>query len=1340
VRFKSVLGAFLFVLFTSFVALLVFVQTRSFGNLVTKIASDLSERKFNAEVKIKNVSLSVFPPGLELNKLRLKKKFSDVENLEVEVGKVGFYAKLLEIEEKKLTLGEVRLSDSTIHYTFPKKDEELKEIDQAVIDRLFELSQNTPVGVDTLLIENALIHANHDLVVAKRLKVFKKRDSFITRFHITNLKPSADHPFVLDEVWGDAEVTRQNIQIYRLKVNHDVHSVLVKGKISKYPKLKKASVKLNGESLVYLGALSGTVSLPGSITLSDGLARMNFSVKHENEALSGKLDASLANFKSNLFYADELRASATLANGDVTLETFDLAHGKEQATLISPVTVANLTKKTFLREPIQARAKNLTLNNVLRFLGPSLQSLKGELTGDLTFEYRNKDLFFTPKDRFVVHNLGLVVGDDRPFTVLMAKKAQLRNSQFAVVKNEFQMSSTVELANSRFDIVGYVNKDRVKFTAPDSRVDLEDLGNISNLDIKGVGELSLEVAGPLSDTTINIRGKTRGFEILGYKLDQTEKNLDIELGTSTVVIKKMESRLGKTNVSGNGTVNWDDLEIALGISSNNVYSEDLLKIIDPVVKDLDFLPPDLSFRGKVEVDIFGKTRVKDLKLRSRVNFTDLSAYGENLSSGSFDLTLMNQVLAFNNLEAEKGKGHISGNFDYGLESKKFGLKYNWENLELSSFNMAKKLKLNLNSLLSGNVSGSGRSEDFEINLNTVAFDTKTPTYSFDDSNLSLTILPKRIKGKANLLGSMLTSTFNIALKRGLASELQFKLFSENLKPILTGLFGQHLENEDFTAKTDLEFQSTFEDEFKNLDLVSELKRFEFYHPDFSVNYHSAEPQFVVKNSEIQSWNLAIKENDLFVSTKGSGTFGKSVSLVHEIHVNSKILEILLAPVLSADGFIRNIIRLDGRGTELKPSLISRSEKLALSLEAVPIPINDLSYNIEYMNSRLMIQEMKTVIDNGTASLIGDVFFDADQPDVNLKFTLDRAEFPILGKSLLNVTGEGIILGNARPYTLSGDLTINKGQIVNELTEFSSKSAGFGQVRFLPRNQESTIGKLLNLNVNVKVENPIRITNSLMDVALKGELRILGTPTRPKAEGRVYTPVNTSRIFFKNNEYLITNADINFNPKKEISNPDFDVQALTFISNYKVYPKAYGDLEKFNFDLTSEPALPRNSILSLIAFGYTDELQSALDAKDQQNLNQVGVGSFVFDRFKISDILNKQFGLQINLGTVIEQSSSGSLLTGRTQEGQSGAGGGSLGRTRSSTKIELKKRLDEALTLSVSSTMGGSIGQRQSMNLNYGLTKKIQLEGVFEKRTNPEGEFDNIDTSAGADLKFRWTFK
>lgn len=1340
-RFKSVIGAFFFVLFASFLAFVVFIQTKSFGGLVTRIVSDLSEKKLQTQVKIKSFSISVFPPGLELNRVRVEKEISPEERFQFEFGKIGFYISLIEIEEKKLTFGEIRIADSVIDYKFPKSDKELTEIDQNLIDMVFKQSDNLPVRIDTVLIENSRIIANHELMEAKRLKIFKKGGSFVTRFHLANIRPSAESEFNLDEVLGDAEISKNNIKLYRLKAQYDVHSLLLKGRIENYSKLKGSEASLNGEVQSYVGSLNRELSLPDMVKFKSGQARAGFNLNYKNQDLSGVVDLFLEDFKSSIFYATELKSTLKISDQKVVVDSLSFVNNAEKLTLSEPVIVLDFKTSNYLENPIKARVENVTLTNALRILGPSLKPLRGELSGDLIFKYNKNNLYFTPKDGFLVRDLALVVGEKaKPFTVLKIKEAKLENSIFSVVNQEFQMSSLVKMANSRLDVDGFVNSKRVHFTAPNSQVDLEDFGNISNLDIKGAGELSVVVDGPLSNTVISINGQTKGFEILGYRLDKTEKNISIELAQSEVVIKKMESQFGKTELTGNGTVNYDNSDIALGISTTSTNSSDLSQILHPIFHDLHFLPNDLDFKAQVEVDIFGKTNLDDLKIRSKVNFSDLTVYGENLSAGSLNISLMNRILGFKKFQANKGKGSVQGDFIIGLKDKSLKLDYQWNNLQLSNFHITKRIGLNLNSSVSGSIKGTGTTDDYLLNLLLKGFNTKTPNYKFEDSLAEVVIEEDRVSGKLNFLGNIIVSDFNIALKKGMASDLSLKFKAPEIKPFLVAVFGQHLEAEDFSGRMELEGTTTFKDGFKHLDLTGNLKEFIFRHPEFNVSYTSAKPDFVVRDGVIKTWGLSIKQPDLYITTKGEGVFSKKVSLVHEMHLNSKILEILISPVLSSEGFLRNIVRINGVGTEFDFSVSSKASNLNLSIDQLPIPLNDLKYSIEYANKRLVIQDMSTSLDNGSISLKGDVFFDENEPDVNLKFLMDRAEIPILGKSLINLSGEGIILGNSYPYNVGGEIIVNNAQIVNELNEFSSKSAAFSQIRFLPKNQESVIGKLLNLNLNIKAEKPVRVTNSLMDVALKGEVRVFGNPSRPRAEGRLYTPINSSRIFFKNNEYSISSADINFNPKKEISNPDFDIQALTLISSYKVFPKVYGDLEGFNFDLTSDPPLPRNSILSLIAFGYTDEIQSSLESKDQQNLTQVGVGSFVFDRFKISDILNKQFGLQVNLGTVIEQSGTDSLLSGRSQEGGFGQGGGSLGRTRSATKIELKKRLDEALTLSVSSTMGGSIGQRQSMNLTYGLTRKIQLEGVYELRTNEEGQEDVIDNSIGGDLKFRWTFK
>jgi translocation and assembly module TamB len=330
----------------------------------------------------------------------------------------------------------------------------------------------------------------------------------------------------------------------------------------------------------------------------------------------------------------------------------------------------------------------------------------------------------------------------------------------------------------------------------------------------------------------------------------------------------------------------------------------------------------------------------------------------------------------------------------------------------------------------------------------------------------------------------------------------------------------------------------------------------------------------------------------------------------------------------------------------------------------------------------------------------------------------------------------LIFGGKPPYLINGSILVNKGLIANELSDFTSNASGISDTKYLPKEQDSTVAGLFNLDIGVKTENAVHINNSMMDLFLLADLQLLGEPLRPVAEGRVTSSGVQSKVFFKNSEYIISKSEFLFNSKKEITKPDFDIVASSNIANYKVSAKVFGTPDNFTFDLSSDPALTKQNILSLIAFGYTEDISNAITPQERQQLTNVGVGSFIFDQFKVTDIVKKQFGLQVNLGTMFVQAEE-SMLAGRGQE-QSGSG--TLARTRTATNIEVKKRLSEAMTLSVSSTVGGQIGQRQRMNLNYGVSKNIQFEGIYELRTNAEGQEDIIDNSIGGDVKFRMSFR
>src|SRR5690606_13878652 len=119
-----------------------------------------------------------------------------------------------------------------------------------------------------------------------------------------------------------------------------------------------------------------------------------------------------------------------------------------------------------------------------------------------------------------------------------------------------------------------------------------------------------------------------------------------------------------------------------------------------------------------------------------------------------------------------------------------------------------------------------------------------------------------------------------------------------------------------------------------------------------------------------------------------------------------------------------------RGENVRYNLFSKSDSVSLSIDKAPIPINNLRYDILLNDERLVIRDFETSFESGKVALKGDVFCDDNEPDVNIKFVLDRAVFPVMGKSLINLSGEGAILGNNLPYSVGGEIIVNRAQIVN----------------------------------------------------------------------------------------------------------------------------------------------------------------------------------------------------------------------------------------------------------------------------------------------------------------------
>ena len=81
-----------------------------------------------------------------------------------------------------------------------------------------------------------------------------------------------------------------------------------------------------------------------------------------------------------------------------------------------------------------------------------------------------------------------------------------------------------------------------------------------------------------------------------------------------------------------------------------------------------------------------------------------------------------------------------------------------------------------------------------------------------------------------------------------------------------------------------------------------------------------------------------------------------------------------------------------------------------------------------------------------------------------------------------------------------------------------------------------------------------------------------------------------------------------------------------------------------------------------------------------------------------------------------------------------------GRVRSATTFEVKKKINDATSLSVLGTVSSSSTQKRAVNLNYKINQNISVEGVYESISTDDSETINNENSVGADVKWKWSFK
>ena len=121
------------------------------------------------------------------------------------------------------------------------------------------------------------------------------------------------------------------------------------------------------------------------------------------------------------------------------------------------------------------------------------------------------------------------------------------------------------------------------------------------------------------------------------------------------------------------------------------------------------------------------------------------------------------------------------------------------------------------------------------------------------------------------------------------------------------------------------------------------------------------------------------------------------------------------------------------------------------------------------------------------------------------------------------------------------------------------------------------------DVAIKTKDPVLIRGNLATGEATTDLKLIGTGLKPGLQGVVHMEDVEATLPFSRLD--VSRGSLTFDPK-DSTNPTIDLQGTSVIRDYTVRVYVYGTLLSPQAIFTSEPPLPQEEIISLIATGTT----------------------------------------------------------------------------------------------------------------------------------------------------------
>jgi translocation and assembly module TamB len=807
--------------------------------------------------------------------------------------------------------------------------------------------------------------------------------------------------------------------------------------------------------------------------------------------------------------------------------------------------------------------------------------------------------------------------------------------------------------------------------------------------ISGNAHWDGKIIGPSSAPTFSGHMRGDGVRYDGLTFDFLEG--EVSYSPEELIFSRTQARRGQMNAAIDLDLSLDDWTFA----PDNLWTADLNLEATPVDAVQQFLSWSYPVHGKISGQFHGRGTRAAPAITGLFDLADADAYSISFNRlrGQLNVTpdearIANAELRLFPPEREPGHGAgiVTGSAGYSFAAATVSIDLVGAGLPLANFQSLQFPRFPLGGQISFRLKASGPAlaPTGEGNFRLVDLRIGPSVIGSFDGTLTSDGRAAQLQLHSAMSAGEMSGAATLTLADPYALEGKLAARNMALDPLL--LAALHLRSFNGSAHADGEIGVTGSlKRPESIVLDAKLSRVTFTYANMQLeNVGTVHFRFSRDSLQIEPGEFRGPDTDIHVG--GSVAFAEKRGLSLQLNgaLDFRLLS-SIAPGLTTSGPAQ--INATFEGSLDRPRINGRIhiENISAREADFPTGLSGMKGDLVFDDTRLAFSDVTAQAGGGTLHLSGSVMY-TERPlryDITAKTESTRIRYPE-GMSWL-AGGSLRLTGNTDSGLLSGRVTIQRVTLTQGLEVagvlISTKEGISGPSTNSPflRNLQFDIVALSA--PDARMEWP----GAQLDA--EADIRVRGTWEHPILLGHIH--VLSGDLLFHGNRYRVSRGDINFSNPFRLD-PVVNFEASTTIQQYEITLNFNGPASKLTLAYRSDPPLPANDIVTLLALGQTSS-ESTLRTAGGTASGTSGASALLSEAVssQVGGRLERLFG----------------ITNFRVDPGLTGVG--STGASQNAAaRVTVQQQVTRNLTVTYVSNVGTT--QQQVIQVEYNVDRNVSI--------------------------------